>query len=142
MNFMMLKQCRSLIFVFLTLMLTAGCSLILSNYGVTTDELEKVFAKEIPSGTEKTQVDSFIERYSKTHFKDAEIYTKPVLYRSYSQPNDEKIRDKKNLIESTTGLMIPSVGWNKVNSTYIHVTFYYDSQNRLIDYTMYEAVSG
>ena len=140
---MLLKRYCIVMVVLLALMFMTGCTLILSNYGVTTDKLESVFAKEIPPGTEKKQVDSFIELYSKKYLKDANIYDELTPYKmGYSEPNDEKIRDKKNLIKSTTALIIPQVGWSKVNSTYIHVTFYYDNEDRLVGYTMYKAVYG
>lgn len=123
-------------------MFTANCSLVLSNNGVEVDELERVFAKELSIGVSKSKVDLFVDEYSRTHFKEVQIYGDLVEFGDWmSGPNDEKIKDVRDKIKSYTSMNIPNVDWTKYGSTYIHIAFYYDENDNLVRYTFYEGIN-
>jgi hypothetical protein len=129
-------------FVILTVVMTAiSCSLTLINYGVNKTEFEKVLAANLPAGTPKAQVDSFIEKYSREHFKQVEIHKDLYAFDNESMGlNDERIKDNRQRIKSISSVNIPETRSVGIDALYLHITFYYDENNNLLQYVLTESV--
>ncbi len=100
----------------------------------TSASIERRIKSELPKGTDKAKALDFLKRNKFSYGDYQKVTAREKLMSAYQEKN---IKSQIDLIEYDVGGMRWTAGWG-FWCTYVNVRFYFNSDEKLVDYTLLE----
>jgi hypothetical protein len=100
----------------------------------TSERIERLIKTELPKGTDKGKVMDFLKSHE---FKYGELHKVTAGEKSMSDYQEGHIKSQIDLIEYDTHGWRWTASWG-IWATYVQVGFYFNKDEKLIDYTLVE----